>query len=155
VKAWRDRKHGDGGWEAWRAFVGIAYLAAACFNSVYTLPRHDTVIDVYGEDAWFPILGDFISDVFVPNGELFMVLVVSFEVAVAVLILSRDKFVDVGVVASLGWLLVVLPFLAFPYLLFNVALFIMQGVILLRRYDVATWTLARHALGRRHTPHSA
>ena len=35
------RTIGGIGWNIWRAFIGIAYLAAAVFNTVYTLPRSD------------------------------------------------------------------------------------------------------------------
>jgi hypothetical protein len=132
------RTFGGLGWNLWRAFIGIAYLAAAVFNTVYTLPRSDQ-LDGYAEGAWFPFLEDFMRDVFMPNGDLFMILVIAFEVAVAVLILSRGSYVDAGVVASVLWVVAVLPFLAWPYLITNLVLALMQGVILLRRYDTAIW----------------
>ena len=130
------RTFGGIGWNIWRAFIGIAYLAAAVFNTVYTLPRSDQ-LDGYADGAWFPFLGDFMRDVFMPNGDLFMILVIAFEVAVAVLILSRGSYVDAGVIASVLWVVAVLPFLAWPYLITNLVLALMQGVILLRRYDTA------------------
>ena len=132
------RTFGGTGWNIWRAFIGLAYLAAAVFNTVYTLPRSDQ-LDGYADGAWFPFLGDFMRDVFMPNGDLFMILVIAFEVAVAVLILSRGSYVDAGVVASVLWVLAVLPFLAWPYLITNLVLALMQGVILFRRYDTAIW----------------
>lgn len=132
------RTIGGTGWNIWRAFIGIAYLAAAVFNTVYTLPRSDQ-LDGYADGAWFPFLGDFMRDVFMPNGDLFMILVIAFEVAVAVLILGRGSYVDAGVVASVLWVLAVLPFLAWPYLITNLVLALMQGVILFRRYDTAIW----------------
>ena len=132
------RTFGGIGWNIWRAFIGIAYLAAAVFNTVYTLPRSDQ-LDGYAEGAWFPFLEDFMRDVFMPNGDLFMILVIAFEVAVAVLILSRGSYVDAGVVASVLWVLAVLPFLAWPYLITNLVLALVQGVILVRRYDTAIW----------------
>jgi len=132
------RTFGGIGWNIWRAFIGIAYLAAAVFNTVYTLPRSDQ-LDGYAEGAWFQFLEDFMRDVFMPNGDLFMILVIAFEVAVAVLILSRGSYVDAGVVASVLWVVAVLPFLAWPYLITNLVLALMQGVILLRRYETAIW----------------
>lgn len=129
------------GWDVWRAVVGLAYLAAAAFNTVYTLPRSDEeeVFDGYAEGAWFEFLEAFIRDVFVPNGEGFMTLVIVFEVAVGLLILNRGRFVDIGIVASVGWVLVVLPFLAWPYLLTNLFLGAAQGVLLARRYQWTMW----------------
>lgn len=92
-----------------------------------------------GEGAWFGFLEEFMWDVFIPNGELFMVVVVVFELSVGAALLGRGRWVDVGVVASVGWVLVVLPFLAWPYLLTNVVLAVVQGVVLLRRHERAAW----------------
>ena len=146
------RKLGGTGWNAWRIFIGVAYLAAAVFNTVYTLPRSDE-LDGYAEGAWFGFLADFMRDVFMPNGELFMTLVIVFEVAVAILILSRGRYVDAGVTASVLWVLAILPFLAWPYLLTNIILALMQGVILFRRYDAAAWDMLRNVFGPRSAPH--
>lgn len=142
------RKVGGVGWNIWRTIIGFAYLAAAVFNTIYTLPRSDQ-LDGYAEGAWFGFLEDFMWDVFMPNGKLFMALVIIFEVAVAILILSRNSYVDIGVGASILWVLGILPFLAWPYLTTNLVLALMQGVLLLRRYDTAIWNLARSAFTRR------
>lgn len=146
------RKFGGTGWNIWRGFIGVAYLAFAVFNTVYTLPRSHE-LDGYAEGAWFPILEDFMWNVFMPNGEFFMILVIGFEVAVGLLILSRDAYVDIGVGASVLWVLAVLPFLAWPYLLTNVFLALVQGVIALRRYDTAIWDLVRRPAHRSGAPH--
>lgn len=127
------------GWEILRAIVGFGYLAAAVFNTVYTLPRSDE-LDGYADGAWFGFLADFMRDVFMPNGALFMTSVIVFEIVVGLLVLDRDRMVDVGVVASVLWVLAVLPFLAWPYLVTNVILAIVQAVVLGRRYDRAVWS---------------
>jgi hypothetical protein len=140
------RAIGNTAWNAWRAFVGgIIYLGAAVFNTAYTLPISDEpgTFTGYADGAWFGFLADFISDVFAPNGTLFMALVIVFEVAVGILILSRDRFVDWGVIASLAWVLAIMPFLAWPYVLVNVGLVFVQGAVLLRRYDATIWGLLR------------
>jgi len=149
------RKLGGIGWNVWRTFIGIAYLAAASFNTTYTL-SHTSELDGYAEGAWFAFLTDFMRDVFIPNATVFMVLVIVFEIAVGLLIMSRGTWVDIGVWASIGWVLVaVLPFLAWPYLLTNLVLAVMQGAILIRRYDAAIWNLARYALtSRKASPSS-
>jgi len=142
------RPLGSRGWTLWRAVVGVAYLASAVFNTVYTLPRSDE-LDGYADGAWFGFLGDFMRDVFMPNGDLFMTAVILFEITVGLLILSRRTFVDIGVAASVAWVLIVLPFLAWPYLITNLVLAILQGVLLLRRYDTATWSHIGRLLGMR------
>lgn len=64
--------------------------------------------------------------------------------AVALLILSRGRGVDVGIGASVLWVVAILPFLALPYLTTNVVLALMQGVIVLRRYETAIWESVRN-----------
>lgn len=136
------RKIGRSGWNVWRAFVGLAYLVAAVFNLLSTLPARD--LSWFADNAWSPVLGDFVRQVVDPNHGLFMLLVVIFEVAVGVSILSRDRFVDLGVGSSVLWVLLLIPFLQpFPMAATNVVLALLQGILLLRRYDASIWELVR------------
>jgi hypothetical protein len=64
---------------------------------------------------------------------------------VGLLIHSHRGRVDLGVAASVLWVLAILPFLAWPCLLTNIALVALQGLLLLRRYDTSTWMLIRDA----------
>ncbi len=132
------RPRASAGWNLWRGVVGVFYLVCAVFNLVYTLPRSDE-LDGYADGAWFGSFEDFMWDVFMPNGGFFMAAVVVFEVAVGLLILNRGRWVDLGVAASVGWVLLVLPFLASPYLLVNIVLAVVQSLVALRRYDTAVW----------------
>jgi hypothetical protein len=138
-----DRPVAGSGWNTWRGVVGGFYLAAAVFNALYTVPKtgEPDLLDGYADGAWFPVLEDFMRDVFMPNDQLLLVLVIVFEVAVGLAILNRGIWVDVGVAASLLWVIAILPFLAWPYLITNVVLVVLQGVLLLRRYDNSIWSL--------------
>ncbi|NND02110.1 MAG: hypothetical protein HKN91_04935 [Acidimicrobiia bacterium] len=137
LRAWAStRPLATAPWRIWRALIAIAYLAAAIFNAIYTLPRSDE-LDGYADGAWFGFLGDFIRDVFMPNGEIFMTLVIIFEIAI--LIASRRTAVDAGIVLSVLWVLAVLPFLAWPYLITNIVLAVVQGGVALRTYDTPIW----------------
>jgi len=148
-----ERRVGGIGWNTWRGCIGIAYLAAAGFNTAYTLPHQDE-LGGYAQGAWFPFLEDFMWDVFIPNGVLFMAIVIVFEIIIGFLILNRGAYVDIGVGASVLWVLLVLPFLAWPYLLTNIVLAVLQGVLSLRRYDTAIWDLGKHPQRRRGAPHT-
>lgn len=144
-------------WNVWRGVIGFAYLAAAVFNGIYTLPRTDEpgLLEGYAEGAWSTSLGDFMHDVVMPNDATLMVLVIFFEVAVGLSIMSRGGWVDLGVAASLIWVVGILPFLAWPYLLTNVALALLQGVVVLRRYEVPVWTRVVRSLSvSLGTPHT-
>jgi hypothetical protein len=149
------RATGGTGWNFWRTVVGAFYLLSAVFNAAYTLPLTDEpdTFQGYADGAWFSFLTEFMEDVFAPNGAVFMVIVVVFEVAVGLLIMGRGGWVDFGVAASLVWVIAILPFLAWPYLLVNVALVLIQGVILLRRYPTTIWHLMAQWFDARGTPH--
>jgi hypothetical protein len=100
--------------------------------------------------AWSPILADFVREVVQPNSQLFIVLVVAFELAVAAFIFSRGRLVDMGVGASVLWVLFLIPFLQpFPMAATNVVLAIVQGILLFRRYDTTIWGLVRNRFSAR------
>lgn len=142
------RKQGSTAWNVWRVIVGgVIYLGAVIFNSVYTLPlaSQPGVFEGYAEGAWFGFLADFVRTVLEPNAQLFMTLVILFELTVGFLILSHGRLVDLGVAASLAWVLGILPFLAWPYLLVNIALMFVQAAVLFRTYDSSVWSLIRSA----------
>lgn len=129
----------------------MGYLVAAGSNLLFTLPRGDLVW--FADSAWFPFLAKFARGVVIPNQELFMVLVVVFEVAVGLLILSHGRLVDVGVASSVLWVLFLIPFLQpFPMAATNVVLAAVQGILLLRRYDIAIWKLVKNLFVSRGGP---
>lgn len=150
------RRIGGTGWNIWRAVIGVFYLAAAAFNLTYTLPRTSEVglLEGYAEGAWFGFLETFMRDVLMPNDTLLMAAVIVFEVVVGWAILSAGDRVDYGVVFSLAWVVAILPFLAWPYLLTNLVLIVMQGALLFRRFDTPIWTLLGGALGGDGRPHA-
>lgn len=150
------RRLGGTGWNVWRGFIGVFYLVAAVFNLIYTLPRTNGagLLDGYAEGAWFGFLETFTRDVLMPNDTLLMAAVIVFELLVGWAILSSGDRVDRGVLFSLAWVVAILPFLAWPYLLTNLALIVMQGVLLLRRFDKPIWTLLGDAIGGDGRPHA-
>lgn len=108
------------------------------------------------DNAWFPSLAEFVREVVQPNHQPLLVLVVAFELAVGVLILSRGRWVDVGVCASVLWVLVLIPFLLpFPMAATNVVLAIVQGILLLRRYEAPIWRLIIDLFDKRGTHRGA
>ena len=71
-----------------------------------------------------------------------MSLVVLFETVIGVLILSRGRMVDIGVGASVVWVVLLIPLLQpLPKAATNVGLALVQGILLLHRYDMAIWEI--------------
>jgi hypothetical protein len=150
------RRFGGTAWNLWRGFIGVFYLAAAAFNLTYTLPKTDEagLLDGYADGAWFGFLESFMRDILMPNDTLLMAAVIVFELVVGWAILSSGDRVDYGVVLSLAWVVAILPFLAWPYLLTNLVLIVMQGVLLFRRFDTPILKLLGDALGGGARPHA-
>ena len=128
------------GWNVWRGVIGVGYLVAAGFNLLFTLPKGE--LSWFAENAWWPWLDRFVMDVVVPNNELFVAVVVIFEIAVAFLIMSHGRRVDLGVAVSVGWVLLLMPFLIPVHMaVTNLVLAGMQGILAFRRYDTSIWRM--------------
>ena len=137
-------------WNVWRGVIGVGYLVAAGFNLFFTLPRGE--LSWFAENAWWPWLDRFVMEVVIPNQEVVMAAVVVFEVAVAWLIMSHGRRVDLGVAVSVAWVLLLMPFLIpVPMAATNLVLAGLQGILAFRRYDMSLWDLMTSGL--RTDPH--
>ena len=135
------RPAGGPGWNIWRGTVGAAYLAAAGFNLLFTLPQGD--LSSFADNAWHPVLAEFVHQIVSPHHTLIMSLVVVFEAGICILLLGRGRMVDVGTGAAVVWVILLIPFLQpFPMAATNIGLALVQGMLLLRRYDRAIWEIA-------------
>lgn len=140
------RKQAGAGWNFWRGFVGFAYLIAAGFNLFVTLPHGE--LTWFAENAWWPFLTDLMDELIIPNHAVFMTIVVVLEIVVGLLILGRGRYVDVGVGASVAWVVLLMPFLPLvPMGLTNIVLALLQGVLLIRRYETPIWQMIVRPLG--------
>ena len=80
--------------------VGVLYAVGAIFNTAYTLRNGDEFYGSFAEGAWFRPARWFVNEVVLPNATIFTVLLIVFQVAVAVLILSRGDLVAAALVGG-------------------------------------------------------
>lgn len=80
--------------------VGLLYGVGACFNAVYTLRHGDEFYGGFLKAAWHPPARWFLRVVVLPNATVFTLLVMLFQVAVAILILGRGDLVEIGLLAG-------------------------------------------------------
>jgi hypothetical protein len=65
--------------------IGVIFSIGAVFNSVYTLSHSDQFYGSFAEGAWFGPARWFVDHVVLPNATVFTILVIVFQVTVAVL----------------------------------------------------------------------
>jgi len=106
--------------------IGALYAAGAVFNAVYTL-RHTT--DFYGafaDGAWLRPAERIIRNVVIPNGTLFTVLLIAFQVTLAIVIFTRGDLVKAALIAGAAFSLVVAFFSSPAGIVGNAALAAIQ-----------------------------
>lgn len=79
---------------------GFLYLIVAIFNSVYTLRHGAEFYGSFADKAMFAPAKQFIRKVVVPQASLFTGLLITFQLLVAVSILSRGNLVAPGLIAG-------------------------------------------------------
>lgn len=80
--------------------VGALYLVGAGFNTVYTLRHSEEFYTGFVEGAWLRPARRLTESVIVPNGVPFTVLLIAFQVAVGLSILTRGGAVTAALVVG-------------------------------------------------------
>ena len=111
---------------------GVFFLGSAVFNAVITAPNAEQVYRSFESLSW-PVAEQLVRHLVVPVGMAFTVLVVAVEITVGLLILRR-RSARFGIVISLAWLAVLIPFLN-GYGLVNVVLIAALAPLLHYDYD--------------------
>src|SRR5690242_1934720 len=109
---------------------GVFFLGSAVFNALITAPNAEHVYLSFASLSW-PVAEQLVRNFVVPFGMPFTLMVAAFEITVGVLILHR-RTARFGIVISLAWLGVLIPFLD-GYGLVNVVL--IGALLPLLRYD--------------------
>ena len=131
---------------AWRnaarlAFGGF-YLAMATYNATVVLPNAAaTYTDIANKLAW-PGFDWLLLHLVVPAAVPFTVLMIAFEVGVAVLVLSKGQRVRLGLLAAVAFQIGLAPLLSW-YELGNVPLVAWALLLLGRDYDRSLWDMVR------------
>lgn len=78
----------------------------AAFNTVYTLSHGDEFYGSFADGAWLAPARWTIEKVVIPNATLFTVLLILFQLAVAIMILTRGDLVGLGLLMGAGFAVV-------------------------------------------------
>jgi hypothetical protein len=131
TKTRRARAPGRGA-RGYRLFLALFFLGSAVFNAAVAVPAAREVFQAFHDMAWLSLYRDLIAGVILPNATLMAILLVGFELAVGIAILGPRAWARAGVIAAVVFVLALVPSLAWPYLLANIAMG--AGGIWLLRY---------------------
>lgn len=81
----------------------MIFSIGAVFNTVYTLSHPDEFYGGFADGAWFGRGRWFVNNVVLPNGTIFTILVIAFQVTVAVLIFTRGNLATAALFAGAGF----------------------------------------------------
>ena len=113
----------------------------AAYNTTVVLPNAAESYRGVAELSW-PGFDWLVLHLVVPAGVPFTVLLVAFEVGVAVLVLSKGRRVRVGLLAAVAFMIGLAPFMSW-YELANVPLVAWALALLARDYDRSLLDMVR------------
>jgi hypothetical protein len=123
------------------AFGGF-YLAMATYNATVVLPNAAaSYSDIANKLAW-PGFDWLLLHLVVPAAVPLTVLLIAFEVSVALLVLSKGRQVRLGLLAAIAFMIGLAPLVSW-YELGNVPLVAWALALLARDYDRSLWDMVR------------
>ena len=115
-----------------RALWGLVFLASGVVNLTVTLPNPD-LYEVFAELTFFPFYRWLIVNVAMPNAGVVTALVVVFELAAGVLVLSRGRAVRIGLVGTALWVVFITPAMGW-YTIWAPVLLVVPGLLMRWRF---------------------
>jgi uncharacterized membrane protein YphA (DoxX/SURF4 family) len=116
-----------------RILWGLVFVGSGVFNTTVMLPNPGFYRD-FADLTFLPFYRSLLLQVALPNATLISALVVVFELAVGVMVLSKGKFVRWGLICSGLWCLFVWPAMGW-YTLVSPLLLIIPWLLMRREYD--------------------
>jgi hypothetical protein len=95
-----------------RGFFAVGYLVGSMVHVRFAVTNNHHVYEAFGKTALIPGFRELWSSVVMPNITFFALLLAVFEMTTTILILSRGKYVRIGLAASV---LLPIPLGCHPY----------------------------------------
>jgi len=94
---------------AGRIFLGFFFVAMGVGVNVAFLLTQPSFVADYGREAWLPLYRALTETIIVPQPRIFGILLILFEVAMGLLLLSRGAWVKVGLIGTMIFVLALVP----------------------------------------------
>jgi hypothetical protein len=127
-----------------RIGFGLGYLVAAIFNLTFTLRAPQPLWDFFLENSHLLLYDDILLNIIIPNGALFIILTVVFEIVTGVLILNKLLISRIGLILGVLWVVFLIPMLPLgPEMLTNLILAAVQLILLRKEYELTFLEMLR------------
>lgn len=121
---------------------GLGYLIAAFYTLIVILNNPDPLLEYFLENAQLSVYKDMVEDIIIPNGSIFVVLMVIIEVLIGVLILHKFRVAKLGLVLAILYPIFLVPFMPIgPEMAVIILIAISPALLLLREYETTFWTI--------------
>ena len=94
---------------AGRIFLGFFFVAMGVGVNVAFLLTQPSFVADYGREAWLPLYRTLTETIIAPRPRIFGILLILFEVAMGLLLLSRGAWVKVGLIGTMIFVLALVP----------------------------------------------
>jgi hypothetical protein len=125
-----------------RLGFGGFFLVMATYNATVTLPNAAASYTNIADELAWPGFDWLLVHLVVPAAVPFTMLLIAFEVGVAVLVLSKGRRVRLGLLAAVAFMIGLAPLMSW-YELANVPLVALALLLLGRDYNRSLWDMVR------------
>lgn len=94
---------------AGRIFLGFFFVAMGVGVNVAFLLTQPSFVADYGREAWLPLYRTLTETIIAPRPRIFGILLILFEVAMGLFLLSRGIWVKVGLIGTMIFVLALVP----------------------------------------------
>ena len=94
---------------AGRIFLGFFFVAMGVGVNVAFLLTQPSFVADYGREAWLPLYRTLTETIIAPRPRIFGILLILFEIAMGLLLLSRGAWVKVGLIGTMIFVLALVP----------------------------------------------
>ncbi len=129
---------------AGRIFLGFFYLAMAIGINIVTVIANPQSYVEMGKDALIPLYRELFVKVIALNPPLFVLPIAAFQIAMAFLILHKGRYVKIGLIGTMIFVIGVTPLgtIQFPWL----GLVLAQAFLLTKEFDTTFLEILRSKL---------
>ena len=127
-----------------RIFLGFFYLAMAIGVNIVTVLTNPQSYVEMGKDSFIPLYRELFTRVVTLNPALFVLPITAFQIAMALLILSKQHYVKIGLIGTMVFVIAITPLgtIQLPWL----GMVLAQAYLLTKEFDTTFLEIVRSRL---------
>ena len=125
-----------------RIILGIIYLMGALINLLFAM-QNPGIYQTFSDFAVIPFYKTLWGSLVMPNITICLLPVIAFEIIMVILILSKGSLVKIGLMGGIAFNLMLIPFWWSGWALINLAMALIQILLLRGKYEATIWEILR------------